>query len=254
MKKIIFEGKEYDKHRLRYSSPAIKYIKTMINLTPSNIVLDLACGTGILLLEFSNDVEKVIGLDASWSMLNFLQKQNNSDKKVVILGDGNLMPFKQKTFDVITLGHAIHWFDLDLLLPEICRLLKPGGWFVTISRYPSPSAPYRPLCHYILDKKRNKGKKSAQLTELKDVGCGHIVGIENYGFCNYSRIVIESEDIIPVKVYAERVSDNDFFMDLLEKEKIELLRELEAALLKISDDGIIHEMNFDYIITAQRKS
>jgi SAM-dependent methyltransferase len=218
-------------------------------------MLDLACGTGIVLREFLNDVNKIVGLDASWSMLEFQRKSNNTINDTrLVMADGNCTPFSQGVFDVVILGHAIHWFNLELLLPEIHRLLKPGGWLVVISRYPSPSTPYRPLCHYILEKFKNKNTQSACLVDLNDIGSGHIVGIEKFGFSKYSRVVIESEDIIPVKTYVERVSDNDIYWTLVDDEKRNLLKELEDALFELSENGIIHEMNFDYILTAQKNT
>ena len=38
-----------------------------------------------------------------------------------------ILPFKNDSFDIVTTFMALHHFNLDLTLPEIIRVLKPGG-------------------------------------------------------------------------------------------------------------------------------
>jgi len=38
--------------------------------------------------------------------------------------------FPDSSFDMITVGQAVHWFDLDRFYAEVRRVGKPGGWLV----------------------------------------------------------------------------------------------------------------------------
>ena len=38
--------------------------------------------------------------------------------------------FTASSFDMITVGQAVHWFDLDRFYAEVRRVGKPGGWLV----------------------------------------------------------------------------------------------------------------------------
>ena len=37
------------------------------------------------------------------------------------------IPLGDRSVDVVVAAQAFHWFDLDVALPEIARVLKPGG-------------------------------------------------------------------------------------------------------------------------------
>jgi SAM-dependent methyltransferase len=44
-----------------------------------------------------------------------------------ILGAAEVLPLPDEHADVVTCGQAFHWFDPALALPEIARVLRPGG-------------------------------------------------------------------------------------------------------------------------------
>ena len=37
---------------------------------------------------------------------------------------------RMREFDLVTVSSASHWFDIDALLDEARRILKPNGWLV----------------------------------------------------------------------------------------------------------------------------
>lgn len=45
----------------------------------------------------------------------------------IAAGTAEAMPFASRSFDVVTCASAFHWFDHDRALPEIHRVLRPGG-------------------------------------------------------------------------------------------------------------------------------
>lgn len=101
-------------------------------------ILDIATGTGdlaIMLTEINPD--KVIGLDISPGMLEVGKKKiaqlNLTDKIDMIIGDSEKLPFKDHTFDAITVGFGVRNFEnLEKGLSEIYRVLKPKGTFVVL--------------------------------------------------------------------------------------------------------------------------
>jgi SAM-dependent methyltransferase len=42
-------------------------------------------------------------------------------------GSAEALPLPDASADAVTIAAAIHWFDLDRALPELHRVLKPGG-------------------------------------------------------------------------------------------------------------------------------
>lgn len=42
-------------------------------------------------------------------------------------GSAEAIPLPDAAVDTVMVGQALHWFDLDRALPEIVRVLRPGG-------------------------------------------------------------------------------------------------------------------------------
>jgi len=101
-------------------------------------ILDIATGTGDLAIMLAEiNPEKVIGLDLSPGMLKVGKKKvaekNLTDKIEMVLGDSEKLPFKDHTFDAVTVGFGVRNFeDLEKGLQEIYRVLKPKGSFVVL--------------------------------------------------------------------------------------------------------------------------
>jgi len=102
-------------------------------------VLDVACGTGILLKELLERVPGVeaYGVDGSEDMLAqahiALKGQPHAHLERVQVGTGETagLPFVQETFDLISCTNALHDMPDPLaILSELRRLLSPGGQLV----------------------------------------------------------------------------------------------------------------------------
>lgn len=91
-------------------------------------VLDLGCAEGkIASCLFDNAA--IFGLDNSWDLLSARQK--DATYKGRVLGDACRLPYKNGAFSSVFSNCVIeHIPDLDGLLREISRVLRPGGIFL----------------------------------------------------------------------------------------------------------------------------
>ena len=97
-------------------------------------VLDLACGTGDLLLAARkriDDGNRLIGLDKAPQMLSRAAMKiahRNVASTKLILGDGMALPLADGTVDATMIAFGIRNMpDTVGCLQEMCRILKPGG-------------------------------------------------------------------------------------------------------------------------------
>ncbi len=125
-----------------------KVLKIVSDTNPENI-LDIATGTGDLaILMAQTSAKNIVGLDISAGMLEVGKKKiaakNLSDKIEMVIGDSEEMPFKDSSFDAITVAFGVRNFEnLEKGLTEILRILKPGGKFVILETSNPTKFPFK---------------------------------------------------------------------------------------------------------------
>ena len=94
-------------------------------------VIDLGTGSGLSLLPWSGRARKVTGVEPSGPMREIARRRAaglpDSAAFTVVDGRAEDTGLPAGSADVVTASQAMHWFDPDRALPEIARLLRPGG-------------------------------------------------------------------------------------------------------------------------------
>ncbi len=109
-----------------------QFIRT-IGLNPGDKALDVCAGTndvGIRLLR-KQPAAFVTAIDRSKEMQEVGQSRAGKYGVHIdsVIHDAHELPFPDNSFDVVTLQAASRHLQLDKVLPEILRVLKPGGNF-----------------------------------------------------------------------------------------------------------------------------
>lgn len=88
-------------------------------------VVDVAAGTGISSRQLAERGAHVVAVELSGAMLAQLAAASPAVRAVQ--GSAHALPLADHCADLITVAQAWHWMDPDLALPEIRRVLRPGG-------------------------------------------------------------------------------------------------------------------------------
>ncbi len=140
-KQNIFENKDFLEKYDRILMLS-KHYKTILQihfneLYKCNNPIDLACGTGNLIMEFAKQNKIITGLDISKKSLEFLAKKVKNIHNITLLqGDiSKLAKLKDETYDGASSMIAAHLIqDFDSHIKEAFRILKPNGIFILTAR------------------------------------------------------------------------------------------------------------------------
>lgn len=109
------------------------------NINPNAKVLDVGCGGGFLSNPLSELGHDVTGLDISKESLEVAKRYDTSKRVKYIAADARAIPLPDNSFDVIiSMDFLEHVSEVQEVVSEISRILKPGGlfFFHTFNRNP----------------------------------------------------------------------------------------------------------------------
>ena len=110
-------------------------------------LLDVGTGPGVLLVELaaSRPDLRLTGVDLSADMIAVAKRNLKpfGDRALARVADVTSLPFPDRSFDLIVSSLSLHhWDDPESAVPELARVLRPGGRMYI---YDFPFAPFERL-------------------------------------------------------------------------------------------------------------
>lgn len=190
---MSFDTQAFDTHRLSFGNVAERYDRARPTYPAEAVtwavgpepgrVLDLGAGTGKL-----TRVAVELGLDVvAVEPDPGMRAQFDRDCSLrALAGSAEEIPLPDASVDIVIVGQAYHWFDRDSALPEIARVLRPGGRFAPMWNMRSVEEGWTKRLDEILGSERD-----SQWSRIKDPDFGSLFGpIEDREFLHtvvYSR-------------------------------------------------------------------
>jgi SAM-dependent methyltransferase len=114
-------AQDYDRYRPSPPPPALDW------LIPSGAgaILDLAAGTGLVTRELIDRAARVVAVEPDERMRAVLA--DRVPRAEALAGRGEDIPLPGASVDAVVISAAWHWLDPALAVPEIARVLRPGG-------------------------------------------------------------------------------------------------------------------------------
>ena len=144
----------YDKVADNWWSDDIRWVRTLKNLVPGRLawfdqhidwqgkaVLDLGCAGGFMAEALAQRGACVTGIDPAAEAINAARAHaRKGDLRIGYdVGVGEALPYDDASFDAVVCVDVLeHVADLNKVLAEVARILRPGGLFLfdTINRNP----------------------------------------------------------------------------------------------------------------------
>jgi SAM-dependent methyltransferase len=129
----------YERVRPGYPDEAVDWLAEQLGIDATSTVLDLGAGTGKLTRSLLSRAGSVIAVEPGPNMLAQLRSAVPDAR--ALLGAAEAIPLPDDVVDAVVCGQSFHWFRADEALPEIQRVLRPGGGLGLIWNERDPDDP-----------------------------------------------------------------------------------------------------------------
>ena len=126
----------YERGRPTYPAEAVRWMLGEQPLT----VLELGAGTGKLTRVIAQLGHDVHATDPDPAMLQILEREVPGVRTAEASAED--IPLADASVDAVIAAQAFHWFDLDQALPEMARVLRPGGRICLVWNYRNEKIPW----------------------------------------------------------------------------------------------------------------
>ncbi len=119
----------YEALRPPYPAAFFRSVAEQLKLSRQHALIDLGTGPGLLALGFAPYVGRVVGVDPEPGMLAAAREAAVRAKVDLTLIEGKVetLPADIGSFDLITIGRALHWMDREATLKRFETLLARDG-------------------------------------------------------------------------------------------------------------------------------
>jgi SAM-dependent methyltransferase len=132
-----FTGKaaEYARYRERYDPDVVlPLLREWCGLLPDWSVADIGAGTGMVGDLFRTNGNRVIAVEPNAEMRTACASLHTADDRYTVLeGSAEKTGLPDASVEMIAVGRALHWFDVDRAFREFRRILKPCGWVAILA-------------------------------------------------------------------------------------------------------------------------
>ena len=115
----------YAEHRPDYAEAAVRWALEPVSARRPLRVVDVGAGTGKLTATLLRLGAEVTAVEPDEQMLAELRRAMPGVRSVP--GSAETLPLPDASADAVLAAQAMHWFDMDRAMPEIARVLTPGG-------------------------------------------------------------------------------------------------------------------------------
>jgi SAM-dependent methyltransferase len=235
----------YEEYRPPYPAEFFQAVAQRLALSRQQSLIDLGTGPGLLALGFAACAGRVVGVDPKPNMLAAARAAAARAGVNVTFVDSRAedLPDTINSFDVVTIGRALHWMDHSALGPLFARLVAHGGAIVVCASFSVHDGRNSWLADYNAARRK---WSDAGLLLAADKGAqvhrnlGDVLGPAGFGVVETVRV--ETTQEISARDLAWRVLTFSSSSPAALGDKVDaMLADIEARLLPFSRDGVLTE-------------
>jgi SAM-dependent methyltransferase len=246
----------YEELRPPYPAEFFRMVAQRLSLGKAHALIDLGTGPGLLALGFAPYVGRIVGVDPEPAMIAAAKEAAARATQALTLIEGKAEELAADigSFDLVTIGRALHWMDRDATLARLERLVTPEGVILVCASFSAPDGRNPWLEAY------NTARRAWSEQSLwSESGSGERTHRDLAGFFRGSRFHladlfrVETSHEIGVADLARRVlTFSSSSPGALGNRAEPMLRDVERRLAPFSRDGAITEALLTVAQVAKR--
>jgi SAM-dependent methyltransferase len=115
----------YERGRPSYPEDAVSFLIRAVGIDPGRDIVELGAGTGKFTELIVATGARIVAVEPVPGMREALARTCPSVE--VVDGTAEQIPLPDASADAVVVAQAFHWFAGEIALPEIHRILRPGG-------------------------------------------------------------------------------------------------------------------------------
>jgi ubiquinone/menaquinone biosynthesis C-methylase UbiE len=139
---------EYERRRPSYHPDVVAFVVERLGIVSGTTVVDVGAGTGKFTRLLVPTGARVIAVEPLAEMRTQLEAAVPGIE--VLAGSAEELPLADASVDAATAAAAFHWFELDRALPELHRVLRPGGGLAIVRNYRDLAQPLQAAVQEII--------------------------------------------------------------------------------------------------------
>ncbi len=241
----------YLRFREPYPSAFFATVAGRIHLHGGEKLLDVGCGPGPLALGFAPFVRECVALDPEAVMVEAALTASARAGLKLEVQLGRIEDFKtDQTFDVLTIGRALHWLDRSATLEVFDRVVAERGRVLVCraSTIETSASPWSKPYEQVRDSWANAGDRERYRLKPQEWFSGsRFEEIDQVSVRQAQKVGVEG-------LIGRALSKSNTSPDTLGKRRSEFERELRAVLQPFAQNGVVEEEILAHAVIFGRRS
>jgi ubiquinone/menaquinone biosynthesis C-methylase UbiE len=246
----------YEELRPPYPPAFFRRVARELGFRGEHALIDLGTGPGLLALGFAPYVGRVVGVDPEPAMIAAARRAaaRASTPLTLIEGKAEALPADVGSFDIVTIGRALHWMERDATLALLERLVASDGVILICSSHSALDG-----SNLWLDEFNSARRAWSPESLWSEAGKGAKTHRDLAGFFAGTRfhlknpVTTETRREVSVDDLARRVLTYSSSSPEVLGDRVEaMLRDMKQRLLPLSRNGVVMEAFVSVAQVAKR--
>jgi SAM-dependent methyltransferase len=120
-------AERYDRHRPRPPAALLDLLPSLAGVRRPRLVVDLGSGTGLSTRIWAGCADEVVGIEPNDAMRGFAERATDATNVRYVAASAYETGLPDGCADLVTAAQSLQWMRPERVLPEIRRILRPGG-------------------------------------------------------------------------------------------------------------------------------